>query len=203
MNYLSIDIETTGLDRDGDQILEFCAIADDWVTPVDNLPIFERIIKQDRVHGNPFALSMHADLLREISKSKVGWNVSGRRNFGCCKADELLYQLAQWVREDTRGHFSMDLKVAGHNAGGFDVPFVKRLPGYGEVIEFHHRVLDVGSLYFEPTDHELPATQKCLTRAGFGKGNAMLHRAYPDALNAVRLIRAHYKSVKGAQTCRT
>ena len=38
MNYLSIDVETTGLDPFQDQILEFCAIADDWQTPLVNCP---------------------------------------------------------------------------------------------------------------------------------------------------------------------
>lgn len=193
MNYLSIDIETTGLTPNLDQVLEFCAVADDFTTPMGKLPYFERIVKRETVRGNPFALSMNADILQEISKSKVGHAQSGVRNFGCCSEDQLLYQFAAWINElGAWGFNPMNLKIGGHNAAGFDVQFIKRLPGYGETVNFHHRVLDVGSLYFEPTDHELPGTQKCLTRAGFGENSPLLHRAYPDALQAVKLIRRHY-----------
>jgi oligoribonuclease len=194
MNYVSIDIETTGLEPALDQILEFAAVADDFDSPIDDLPIFQRYIKWDRVRGNPFAMSMNAEILKTISNSPIGF-AGTLRTTGCVRDDQLLYQFATWLKllQDDFDFNPMNLKVAGHNASGFDVQFIKRLPGYGEVVQFHHRVLDVGSLYFRPEDHELPATQKCLTRAGLG-GTPLEHRAVPDALNAVKLIRAKYQA---------
>ena len=187
MNYISIDIETTGLDPQRDQILEFAAVVDDFETPIDNLPVFQRLIRRDRVHGNPFAISMNALILKEMANSTIGY-CGIQQTRGCVAEDQLLYQFAAWLKMLSLPE--MNLKIAGHNASGFDVQFIKRLPGYGEVVQFHHRVLDVGSIYFQPEDHELPATQKCLTRAGLS--GTLEHRAVPDALNAVRLIRAKY-----------
>lgn len=197
MKYLSIDIETTGLNPVLDQVLEFCAVADDFETPMGKLPSFTRLVKHERIKGNPFALQMNAEILKLISQSKVGCDhVSQTNSDGVCTEDQLLYQFAAWLKNfnDESGMYfdTMNIKVGGHNAAGFDVQFIKRLPGYGEVVNFHHRVLDVGSLYFEPTDHELPGTQKCLTRAGFGANSPLYHRAYPDALQAVKLIRSKY-----------
>jgi DNA polymerase III alpha subunit (gram-positive type) len=188
MNYVSIDIETTGLNPFLDQVLEFAAVADDFESPIDDLPIFQRLIKRERVHGNPFAMSMNAEILKAISNSVIGF-IGTNRTTGCVQEDQLLYQFAAWLK--MLDYDPMNLKVAGHNASGFDVQFIKRLPGYGQVVQCHHRVLDVGSLYFQPADHELPATQKCLTRAGLG-GTPLEHRAVPDALNAVKLIRRKY-----------
>lgn len=189
MNYISIDIETTGLDPVQDQILEFCAIADDWQTPLGELPYFERVVKRDRIRGNPFAMHLNSELLKKISLSKIGVFADGHKTQGCVDEDQLLYQFRDWVV--SLGMIPTQLKVAGHNAAGFDVQFIKRLSGYGESVQFHHRVLDVGSLYFKPGDHELPATQKCLTRAGIPCAD-LPHRAFPDAMNAVKLIRLHY-----------
>jgi len=189
MKYVSLDIETTGLSPGDDQILEFAAVVDDWVTPIGDLPKFERLIKHDRIRGNPFALHMNSEILRLISKSPIVCDRATKRfSQGCCTPDQLLPQFNYWLNELEVE--PMNIHAAGHNAAGFDIPFIKWLDGYGEIIKFHHRVLDVGSLYFEPDDHELPFTQKCLSRAGIP--GELQHRALPDALNAVHLIRAKY-----------
>ena len=49
MPYVSIDIETTGLDPATCQILEIGAVWDDWTQPLQNLPTYRRLVVHDRL----------------------------------------------------------------------------------------------------------------------------------------------------------
>lgn len=69
MPYVSIDIETTGLDPDTCQILEFGAIIDDWKTPINKLPVFRRVLLYEKVSGSPFAMALNASLLKFIANA--------------------------------------------------------------------------------------------------------------------------------------
>ena len=69
MYYLSIDIETTGLNPQTCDIIEFAAILDDLSNPqpVDSLPYFHAYIKQECFNGEPYALSMHSKTFEKIA----------------------------------------------------------------------------------------------------------------------------------------
>jgi DNA-directed RNA polymerase subunit M/transcription elongation factor TFIIS len=64
--YVSIDIETTGLNPETCQTLEIGAVIDDWTLPIDELPVFHRVLSYDEVSGSPFAMSLNANLLKLI-----------------------------------------------------------------------------------------------------------------------------------------
>ncbi len=64
--YVSIDIETTGLDESRCQTLELGAVFDDWTKPIADLPVFRRIIAWNEVSGSPYAMALNAELLRTI-----------------------------------------------------------------------------------------------------------------------------------------
>jgi len=64
--YVSIDIETTGLDSDACQTLEIGAVIDDWIRPLDQLPVFRRVLAWEEVTGSPYAMSLNAGLLKLI-----------------------------------------------------------------------------------------------------------------------------------------
>ncbi len=66
LSYVSIDIETTGLDETKCQTLEIGAVLDDWTKPIAELPIFRRIVAWDQVVGTPYAMSLNAGLLKAI-----------------------------------------------------------------------------------------------------------------------------------------
>ena len=53
MPYVSIDIETTGLDPDTCQILEIGAVWDDWTKPIDQLPTYRRLVVHSEYRGTP------------------------------------------------------------------------------------------------------------------------------------------------------
>lgn len=65
--YVSIDIETTGLEPETCQVLEVGAVYDNWTLPLDKLPRFRRMIRWKTVQGSPFAMSLNANLLKAIA----------------------------------------------------------------------------------------------------------------------------------------
>jgi len=68
MYYLSTDIETTGLDTDRCQMLEFAAVA--WTSDDPYAQYFRVALKHDRIneYAEEFAMQMNADLLAEIDR---------------------------------------------------------------------------------------------------------------------------------------
>ena len=64
--YVSIDIETTGLDPRKCQTLEIGAAIDDWTKPIEELPLFRRVIAWEEVVGSPYAMAMNSRLLKSI-----------------------------------------------------------------------------------------------------------------------------------------
>lgn len=68
MIYISIDIETTGLERDRYQILSIGAILEDTTKklPFDKIPKFHAAILHNEITGSPYALNMNKDLIESI-----------------------------------------------------------------------------------------------------------------------------------------
>jgi len=70
MRYISIDIETTGLDSENNQILSIGAIIEDTNNPLsfEESPKFHgAILRRGDVTGSMFALDMNRDLISQIS----------------------------------------------------------------------------------------------------------------------------------------
>lgn len=68
MKYISIDIETTGLDPETCQILSIGAVIEDTLNPIpfEDLPKFHGVIKRENVSGSLFALNMNRELIETI-----------------------------------------------------------------------------------------------------------------------------------------
>jgi DNA polymerase III epsilon subunit-like protein len=68
MKFISIDIETTGLDPENCQILSIGAVIEDTLNqlPFEELPTFHGVIKRENVSGSLFALNMNRDLIETI-----------------------------------------------------------------------------------------------------------------------------------------
>jgi len=68
MKYISIDVETTGLDVDFNQILSIGAVIEDTLNPLpfEELPKFHAVIKRESVYGSIFALNLNRDLIQAI-----------------------------------------------------------------------------------------------------------------------------------------
>jgi|DEB19_MinimDraft_2_1074335.scaffolds.fasta_scaffold02147_8 DNA polymerase III epsilon subunit-like protein len=68
MRYISIDIETTGLDSETNQILSIGAVIEDTLNPLpfEQLPKFHAVIKRESVYGSIFALNLNKDLIQAM-----------------------------------------------------------------------------------------------------------------------------------------
>lgn len=170
MKYLSIDLETTGLDPTCDQILEIAAVYEtDDGRPVANLPRFRQVIKHDRLHGSPIALSMNAQLL--IAEDACDQ----------FKAEALFADFLDRACGGGR------LTVAGKNVAGFDIPFIRAtFPSLYP--SFHHRTIDPTIMFWIDTDTQLPDLKTCLTRAGLPIRPS--HNALNDAISIIQLCRS-------------
>jgi hypothetical protein len=196
MRYVSIDIETTGLDPDKCQIIELAAVIDDLVTPFEELPKFRYLVKEPTYRGEPYAFSMHAPLFREIATSidpccrEYGSDVTK-----VARSENLLTtSLAEWL--NSHGVTSNLFLAAGKNFAGFDARFMRRLPR-ADLFTWEHRVLDPGPLYMLPTDTIVPSTNTCIERAEMQGMEAHNipgdpHTALYDALMVCALIRNHF-----------
>ena len=190
MPYVSIDLETTGLDPARCQILEVGAIYDDGFKFVDDLPIFHKYIydPDNWYAGEPFALQMNAKILKRLA------NVSAVdvQNKVCIRADELATEFRSWLLNACGWDGKTCLTPAGKNFASFDAQFLNRVPGWKEKIKLNHRTLDPAMLWWNPlTDERLPGSQECMDRAGI-KGT-VAHTAVEDAEMVVRMIRKAIK----------
>lgn len=178
--YVSIDLETTGIDPDYCQILEFGAVYDAWSKPVRDLPRFHRYIAWDRVYGEPYAMQMNAAILK-----KIACREAHDQHF--VKIEDLFGQFQSWLyAEMLRDGFTNVEKItpSGKNFASFDLPFLRK-QGFDKL--FKHRTLDPAPLYLRADDKQMPDTKKCLERAGLPP--VVAHTALEDALAVVELVR--------------
>jgi hypothetical protein len=177
MPYVSIDLETTGLNYDYCQILEIGAVYDDWTKPVAELPIYHRYIYDSVYTGEPYALALNAAILRRLSgEPEPNW----------IRSDEVREDFVDWLQVACGWDDTVNKKItaSGKNFASFDLPFLQHLGKF----PFAHRVLDPAPLYYRPLEDEgLPDTKTCMVRAGMdGK---VAHTAVEDAIAVVKLIR--------------
>ena len=191
MRYVSIDIETTGLDPEKCQILEFAAVIEDTLhpeIPVNQLPTFQRILTHSEIHGEPFGIAMNHQLIDIIAKRPAGLDY--------CAPQNLVPHFWTFLTDNkfpSHDH-CIQFVATGKNIAGFDLRFLERCDQWGDIVRPHHRVLDPGTLYFDPkTDAVPPSSDVCLGRAGFS--NIVVHRALPDAQMVIRLFRNKWNGV--------
>lgn len=176
MRYVAIDIETTGLNPENCQTLEIGAVFDDSVTPLLDLPQFNRAIKHDILVGEAYALAMHAHRLNKFNKRGV-------------LMSDVMNQFHAWLYNVKAWDETGKIVIAGKNFAKFDLRFLERLP-YWSLIKYHHRIIDVGSLYMNAEDDVPPSLNECMQRAGV-KGQVQ-PTAVEDCMNVVFCIRAKF-----------
>jgi oligoribonuclease len=73
MKYISIDIETTGLDSELNDILSIGAIIEDSSNPLPykDCPKFHAAIVREQITGSPFAINMNKSLIESIALWKA------------------------------------------------------------------------------------------------------------------------------------
>jgi len=199
MNYISFDIETAGLEVGYHSVLEFGAVIDDFETPIDELPTFRRLLDHETIVGHSYALGMHSDngILKELQNGEAtqGGKIIDPEDLGRDFA-HFLYSngfdggddFVGPVEEAVSGY---TFTAAGKNVASFDIPHVREIRNFSDHIQFHHRVLDPGPLYFDPSEDEtIPDLSTCLKRAGFDEN--VEHTAVADSKDVIKLLRHAY-----------
>lgn len=126
--YISVDIETTGLEFDRDQILQLAAVCP--------LGCFNAYVEHPRYSGNAYALSLNSKILKKLSRPSNDDRIM--------RADRLYDNFELWIKNiglENRRLFAM-----GKNFGAFDRQFLRVHDSRFDKL-FHYRSLDVGSLY--------------------------------------------------------
>lgn len=184
MRYVSIDLETTGLDPAHDQILQLAMVYEDTeltkAVPVEELPTFVCYVHHDRLTGSGRALAMNGWLIDEIygGKTKARHQVLGPGGM----ATEAEIWLRKQLRADERR-----LTAAGKNVAGFDMLFLP--PDLRQL--FTHRCIDVGSVMIDWTE-SLPLSLQHLIKRHLDPMKDQSHDALDDARDVIRLLRRTY-----------
>ena len=181
MIYVSIDIETTGLDRENDQVIEFGAILEDTNNPksFEEAITFHKYIKHDRYSGSPYALALNQRIFQILAEDD---------DYDIVTPDKLVIDFVEWLN---LYRVFGKLNVAGKNFRDFDYEFLKRLPEWDTWIKTERRVLDPAVLFWNPSiDKRLPSQDECLVRAGID--GVVDHTALGDAWQVIQLLRTKY-----------
>jgi oligoribonuclease len=186
--YISLDIETTGLDQEKCQVIEFAAVLEDTekLLPLEELPSISFFIRHPSYYWESYAQEMNKELFAELESAPVG-------SVWCAEAAAKIFG-AFLDRNDIQ-----KAVIAGKNAAGFDIPFLRnmKLPyAKDRNSVFHtklsHRVLDVGPLFVDwKEDQTVPDLATCLKRAGID--GSVKHRALGDAKQVIQLLRTKYQ----------
>lgn len=206
--YVSIDIETSGIDPEKHQLLEFGAILEDTENPLSfmEIPKFSCIIGQGDITGTPRALTMNERILRILSQY---WNTDTdgqevmEKQFNIISKHDLVNNFLEWLLPliesedfppDISLHyltkFCFPFTVAGKNFSSFDAKFLDKMPNW-EKLPIERRVIDPSVLYFDwKNDVRLPSLDECLKRAGIEK--TVTHTALEDAWDVIQVLRKKY-----------
>lgn len=180
--YVSIDIETLGLDPKTCDVIEFAAVLEDFVTPVEKLQYFQTYVTRPHnlYRGEAYAMSMNHKIIERIAKRELGYTYSPH--------DCLEHTFAIWLQCYASVDYARGDKVIvmGKNFANFDLRFLRAL-GFGREVRFAHRTLDPGSMFFRIGDEQLPDMEECLRRAKLPTW--VKHEALDDARDVIRLVR--------------
>lgn len=201
MKYVSIDIETTGLNPKTDQILSIGLVVEDTrnILPLDDLPKLEVRICREKITGDLFAINMNKDLIEAICNSEVG-----EKN-----PNPVVSENEPWVEYWTESSAAVrifkflqshgvlgtdvrSLTVAGKNFATFDKLFLENFPQWQRFFRIRSRILDPAILFVDwKSDSELPNLSKCKQRANI-LDHSVSHVAVEDALDVIKLLRTNY-----------
>lgn len=195
MRYVSIDIETTGLNPDKHQILQIGAIVEDTNNPLpfEELPKFNVIIRHRDIEGEMPALAMNVGLLQRIANNTPGPGevvVDGDSFLG-----KPAVQFWQFCDDNKVFDDKNRLTLAGKNLGQFDLLFLTRLAGWKPYfMNFRIHCIDPAILFLNwDDDTSVPGLGKCKQRAGLS--GEVAHDAIADAWDVIQLLRTQYVPV--------
>lgn len=218
MIYVSIDIETSGLDHEKHKVLSIGAIIEDTEKklPYEECPKFNAIILQNEITGSPRALTMNKEIIEMIGDYLEGTDferniINTRTDYSFYEKDDVIKEFYKFLWCNGFSHLDspsthvngkltpiidsktkpITLNVAGKNFGTFDKLFLQELPWWQKLIRTRQRVLDPAILMVDWTsDKSLPNLETCKFRADVQ--GIVTHNALEDAWDVVEVLRKFY-----------
>lgn len=197
MKYVSIDIETTGLDPETCQILQIGAVIEDTLNPapLEELPKFQCIVEHENYSGSPFALSLNSWILKILggleNKTKDE-RLEYRKYHNILPAGLVAKSFQMWLASNgipAEATSCVKINAAGKNFASFDKVFLQKLPNWSSNVQIRQRILDPAILLMNwQTDESLPNLQVCMDRCELA--GEVTHDALQDAIDVVRVIRS-------------
>lgn len=185
MKYCSIDLETTGLDVDNCDILEFGAVLDDLKNkqPLKSLPRFHCyfIMPNNIYKGEPRAMAMHSKIFDRIDSREEGYTYMSPMKLGYAFKSFLINNNYETQKD------KVTINVAGKNFAAFDLQFLNRYTDLNKHVKIRHRIIDPAMLFIENGDDRLPSLSDCKKRAGLPEEVA--HNAIDDAIDVIKIVR--------------
>ena len=194
MIYVSIDIETTGINEETCDILEFGAIIDNLkdIKPIATLPRFHCYFIKPEYNGSPTALAMHPIIFKRIANREKPYNYISADRFG----NQFKNFLLDNKFEQDKGR--VYINAAGKNFAYFDARFLEKKTDISKHVAFRHRILDPAPSFLNSNDTELPRTEECMKRMILKyKAN---HTAIEDAEDVIRMVRFQWQKLFSPST---
>ena len=120
MIYVSIDIETSGLDHEKNCVLSIGAIIEDTEKklPFEECPKFNSIILQREIVGSPRAITMNKDIIGMIGEYLEGddetrQNLQTHSDYTFYEKEDVIKEFYWWLDENGFGHGLIN------NSGGY------------------------------------------------------------------------------------
>lgn len=201
MKIVSIDIETTGLSPEENQIIEFGAVLFDDASPEFRIiSVFHRYVIHSILKGSYVALIGNVEILKktiECSKQHAddAEHVGMIHNMYSTSEvvtneDSLLKEFNDWLHLEeakTQQYGKFGLNILGKNFSTFDMRFLEKLDGFRS-LNIRKRVLDVAQLYYVVgEDTALPDLKTCKRRSGIFANDIVAHTALEDATETAML----------------
>ena len=185
MKFISIDIETLGLNVDA-PIIEVGAVCADSTTQTILSTFHTYVFHPTYDNCEPYAMSMHPLILRRIADREEPYTYCAIRN------------LTKHFRNWSCDFFPQGepITFAGKNVASFDLPMLERQAKFNQ-LHYHHRTLDPGSMFWTHLDMRVPGLMQIIEREGLEA--EVTHTALDDAHAVVQAIfrfvrkQTHYK----------
>ena len=221
MWYVSIDIETSGLDHEKHKVLSIGAIIEDTENklPFEECPKFNAVVLQNEIVGSPRALTMNKELISMIGdylegddETKQNFNTHSGYSFN--KEDEVVVEFYRFLFANGFGYElgpgdfvntingvdypaiggktkPITLNVAGKNFGTFDKLFLQELPWWQKLIRTRQRVLDPAILMVD-WFNDKSLPNLTQCKERAGVTGIVTHNALEDAWDVIEVLRKFY-----------
>lgn len=183
--YISLDLETTGVNIERSKILQIGLVYDDGKTQIDKLPKRNIFVKWDTIeYAEPYAINMNSWIFEKICKNTF------EKDEHVLSIDDAIEYTLDFIRKYSRGTM---LQIAGKNVAQFDIPILlnhmnsQQKKNFREMIQ--RRTIDVGSAYLTYFKFN-PSLDQINRKIGY---NMVSHDALDDASNVVFALRWLFK----------